>query len=340
MKRHRLGYSVLVLSLLYSGSSGAQPAVSQMSPSAPGTSTPAASAAPAAARAKAPILSVPAGAGPLTPAQGTLDQVAAQLAKSPNTVVSEVNGTPITLGMVADRLRDMPENLAVLPTSVLYRGALDDLETQRAMAIKAKSLGLDKQAEIIRRIGEATDHELSRALMRHIVSEMVTEDAIRKQYAQTVAGKPGPEEVKFRVIATETEDQALALLERLRNGASFEALARASSKDPSSFNGGEIGYQRRDVLRPDIGAVAFALAPGQTTAYPVYSSGLWFIIQVEGRRQGSTPTLAEARPQLLGVLDGAASLEVFARVKAAATIKDFGPTGAGSRDSALPAKIH
>jgi peptidyl-prolyl cis-trans isomerase C len=268
------------------------------------------------------------------PAVNSLIQFADQFDKSPGTIVADVNGTPITAGMVADRLRDLPPQLAALPPATVYKAALDDLIQQRALAIKAREMGVDKDAMTQRYIGEATDHELARALIQHIVPELVTEKAIRNRYDAIFAGKPGPDEVRFRVIATTTEAAANDALTSLRNGADFDKLAHEDSQDPSKFNGGEIGYTRRDLLTPEIGAVAFALAPGQTTAYPVRSNGLWFIIQVEGRQQVAPPPLDSVREQIVTALTRQADAEISRKARAAVTVKDYGMTGASGRDTA------
>ena len=274
------------------------------------------------------------------PAANSLVQLADQFDKSGGTIVADVNGTPITLGMVADRLRDLPPQLAALPPATVYKAALDDLIQQRALAIKAKELGVDKDAVTQRYIGEATDHELARAMVQRILPELVTEKAIKDRYDATFAGKPGPDEVRFRVIATTTEADANDVLTALRNGADFEKLAHDESRDPSSFNGGEIGYTRRDLLTPEIGSVAFALSPGQTTAYPVRSNGLWFVIQVEGRQQMPPPPLDSVRGQIMGVLTRQADAEISRKARAAVTVKDYGVTGINGRDTAAGQKSH
>jgi peptidyl-prolyl cis-trans isomerase C len=279
-------------------------------------------------------------AAPPVPAVNGLLQLADQFDKSAGTIVADVSGTPITLGMVADRLRDLPPQLAVLPPTVVYKAALDDLIQQRALAIKARELGVDKDAVAQRHIGEATDHELARAMAQRILPELVTEKAIRGRYDAMFAGKPGPDEVRFRVIATATESAANDVLTALHNGADFDKLAHDDSRDPSSFNGGEIGYTRRDLLTPEIGAVAFALLPGQTTAYPVRSHGLWFIIQVEGRQQTAAPPLDAVREQIVAALTRQADAEISRKASAAVTVKDYGITGTTGRDMHVDAKSH
>ena len=263
----------------------------------------------------------------------SLTNLADQFAKTPDTVVADVNDVPITLGMVADRLRDFPEKLSVLPADIVYKSALDDLIEQRALAIKARALGLDKLPETRRRLDEATDQTLGQALIRRITPELVTEKAIQDRYNATIAGHPGPEEVRFRVIATETESDGMIVLDRLGKGTDFAGLARAVSKDPSGFNGGEIGFTARDHLTPEISAVVFSLMPGQTTAFPVPSHDRWFIIQVEGRRQLGAPSLADARPGLMNALKREAAVEIIQKSRAAVVVNNYGPTGAQGHES-------
>ena len=42
----------------------------------------------------------------------------------------------------------------------------------------------------------------------------------------------------------------------------------------------------------------FALAPGQMAAFPVKVGSLYYVVRVEGRRQGHTLTFEEAWPML------------------------------------------
>ncbi len=283
--------------------------------------------------AQTPQPASPATEQPASAPQGSLADLAAQFSKTPDTVVADVGGLPITLGMVADRLRDFPEKWAVLPSSVVYKSAVDDLIEQRALAIKARALGLDKLPETRRRLDEAADQTLGQALIRRITPELVTDKAIEDRYNATVAGHPGPEEVRFRVIATDTESDGKIVLDRLSKGTDFAGLARAVSKDPSAFNGGEIGFAPRDRLTPEIGAVVFSLMPGQTTAFPVPSRNRWFVIQVEGRRQLGAPSLADARTKLANDLSREAAVEIIQKSRASVVVNNYGPTGTLGHDN-------
>jgi parvulin-like peptidyl-prolyl isomerase len=68
--------------------------------------------------------------------------------------------------------------------------------------------------------------------------------------------------------------------------------------DGTAPRGGDLGFVRLQALAPELGAVIFALAPGQTTRYPVRSGAWWFVVRVEGRGMKGPPTFSEAREDL------------------------------------------
>jgi peptidyl-prolyl cis-trans isomerase C len=281
------------------------------------------SALPSAASPHDPSLNKPSTVSPADLADG--------FEKSAATIVAEVNGSPITLGMVADRLRLFPPSLSALSAKRFYELAVADLIQQRALMLKAKELGLDKDPETGRRIIEANDHELAAALIRHGTAGLITEKAIQDRYIAEIAGKPGPEEVQLRIITALTQGEAIDVLEQIKQGMGFAKAALEFSRDASKEAGGEIGYVRREKLSPEIGAVAFSLTPGETTSFPVKSNGYWFIIQSEGRRQQGAPSLAVASPQLKDELIWEATLEIVRKTRASVIVRDYGPSGAAGR---------
>ena len=257
----------------------------------------------------------------------SMAQLASQFDKTAAAVVAEVNGSPITAGMIADHMRDLSPALAALPAATIFERSVDDLVQQRSLAVKARELGLDKDLMVMRRIGIETDHTLANALIRHILPEMVTETAIKARYDATIAGKPGPVEVQLRVIVTGDEDQANLALAALRRGTAFGDVARASSIDATKASGGEVGFAAREQLAPEIAAVAFCLMPGQMSQFPLPSGGKWFIVEVTGRRQQATPGLETVRAALTAQLSREAAVEIIRKTRAAVTVNAYGPSG-------------
>jgi peptidyl-prolyl cis-trans isomerase C len=214
-----------------------------------------------------------------------LYDVANSMEKSANTVVAEVDGRAITLGDLGDAIRELPGTLSALPFEQLYPIVLEQLIRQQALVIR-------------RKVKAAADRALANALLRKEAGDSIKETDLLARYKQEYANKPGPEEVHVRVIMAPTEAEAAALLTEVKGGADFATVARRASKDTTAPVGGDLGFLRRDRLNPEIGAVAFALQPGQVADFPIVSNNSWFVVKSEERRQQPPPLFAEVREQL------------------------------------------
>jgi peptidyl-prolyl cis-trans isomerase C len=234
---------------------------------------------------------------PADPA-GVLTAMADQLDQKPDFVVLQLETLPITQRDVAGVIRAMPIGMASLSFDDVYRRALDVAVRQKAMVLRARLEKLDKDPAIIHQGEIAFERVLADAWLKRQADAAVTDKALRERYDRDVVGKPGPEEVRARVILVPTEAEAETMVQQVRSGVDFGDLARQHSKDPTAANGGDLGYVTRDAVSPEVGAAMFALSPGQVTAYPVPTLAGYFVIRVEGRSNHKTPTFEEARPAL------------------------------------------
>lgn len=214
------------------------------------------------------------------------------------TVIAEVDGRAITLADIGEAIRLLPPSVAAMPFENLLPLVLDRLVQREALVARARAQGLDEDPEMKRRIRSLSETALTNELLQREGAKRITQAALLERYRNDYAGKPGPTEVKARAIMVPTESEAMALIEELRGGADFAAVARRASKDTTQPAGGDLGWVTREGLTPEIAAVTFALAPGQVTAFPVRSGGSWFIVKVEDRRQAPTPSFPVARPRI------------------------------------------
>ncbi len=88
------------------------------------------------------------------------------------------------------------------------------------------------------------------------------------------------------------------MIRRLAAGAGFADLAKEFSKDATAQAGGDLGYAGLSMLPPELGAVAFALSPGQVTQYPVRINESYLVVKVEERRVLAAPSFDQARDAL------------------------------------------
>ncbi|KAL4927957.1 peptidylprolyl isomerase [Aspergillus undulatus] len=96
----------------------------------------------------------------------------------------------------------------------------------------------------------------------------------------------GAQEVNVRHILCEKFSKKEEALEKIRNGAKFDEVAREYSEDKAR-NGGSLGWMLRTKLEPAFAQVAFELEPS-TTGNPKLGEAKtvhgYHIIMVEGRR--------------------------------------------------------
>jgi peptidyl-prolyl cis-trans isomerase C len=287
-------------------------------------------AAPAIAQTFAP------GAGGLTPpdikSDAALSAALAVLDRSADTIVAEVGPHTITWGDIADAIRVLPPIVGNVPFPMLYQRTAMQLVEQEALVLRGERAGLEKDPAVRRRMQNAADQAMATEVLRRSLAPNLTDKALLETYKALVANKPAPEEVDARLIMVDSREQADTLIQRLQGGADFSALARDYSKDGTAANGGELGYVRLDMLAPEIGSVMFALAPGQTTAYPIRSHNAWFIVRVEGRRQPPAPDFASARDALEQDIIHAGAPELMREAVKDAPVTYYGQAGKKATD--------
>ncbi|MEM7566624.1 MAG: peptidylprolyl isomerase, partial [Pseudomonadota bacterium] len=152
------------------------------------------------------------------------------------------------------------------------------------------------------------------------LSAEVTDEALRAFYDEQIANAPAQQEVRARHILVETEEEALAVLERLESGEEFEALAAELTIDPSGkATGGDLGYFGRGRMVPAFETAAFELEPGAVSA-PVQSQFGYHVIKSEDRRDLAPPSFEELEGRIREALGRQAQQAYVERLREGAEI--------------------
>ena len=228
----------------------------------------------------------------------TLADLTTELDKRAANVAVTVDGTPITDGDISDENKTYPASFGRMSMTAVYQIAMENLMRQRALALRARREGVDKDPAAMRRLAIGTDRILVAEYMRREITPKLTEPALRARYEKQYAGKPGPLEMRARVIAMPTREEAMEVLSKLRANPDFAAVAREFSRDASAPVGGDLGYVPIEAIDPALGAALFAMNPGEMTSNPVKGAQGWFLIRNEGARQQASPTYESVREQL------------------------------------------
>jgi hypothetical protein len=218
-------------------------------------------------------------------------------------VAAIVNGAPIALARVQlelDRIRRPsdgaqaapPENVPALAHAVLSTlieraivvgraktagYSVSDAEVQRATDALAEDArkGGESFVERLRADGEnmevLSDEMRERLLAERYVAEQTRAEhaspaETRAWYEQHKAEFETPDEVHAQQIVVASADEAKSLLDQLRKGASFEALARAHSISPDAKSGGDLGFFARGRMPKAFDEACFPLGNGPTAS--------------------------------------------------------------------------
>jgi peptidyl-prolyl cis-trans isomerase D len=113
---------------------------------------------------------------------------------------------------------------------------------------------------------------------------------------------PGPDGKVDEKAVAEARQRAEDLLKQIKNGASFEDLAKKYSEDPGSAkNGGSLGWVGRGQTVPEFEKVAFSLPKGQISGI-VKSSYGFHIIRVDDKHGAELKPLDEVKSEIEPIL--------------------------------------
>ena len=208
-----------------------------------------------------------------------------------------VNGTVIPSSRIDVMLNEQRAQGAP-ETPELRNAVREELVRREVLAQEAAKKGLDKKAEVQAQMELARQAVLIRAYIQDYVKTNPISDAeLRKEY-ESIKGQMGAKEYKPRHILVETEDEAKAIIAKLRSGEKFETLA-TQSKDPGSKDeGGELGWSNPGMFVKPFSDAMVKLEKGQFTQTPVKSDFGYHVIQLDDVRDMKAPAFEEVKPQL------------------------------------------
>jgi len=276
------------------------------------------------------------GTQPGTPPAAAAPQAAATAPANP--VIAKVDGLEIRMSDLSEAAQGLPEQLRGMPPQMLFPMLLDQMIDRRALAIQARKSGLEKQDDVRRAMEAAADRALQTAYVSREIGPLVTEAAIRAKYDAEIAGKTGVEEVHARHILVADEATAKKIIEELKKGGDFAALAKQYSSDSGAQQGGDLGFFKKDDMVPEFATAAFALKVGEYTLVPVKTQFGWHIIKLEERRAAPPPSFEEAHDELRQKMIQDAYQKLTVAARATVKVERFNMDGSVPRptDAAEP----
>ncbi len=232
------------------------------------------------------------------------------------TVVANVNGVDITLGHMIALKETLPEQYQSLPDDVLFKGILDQLVQQEALAQSVTALSTRHAANL--------DNDrrgyVSGVAIQSIVETAVTDAALQSAYDARFKDANPLTEYNAAHILVDTVETAETLKAELAAGADFAELAKANSTDTGSgANGGDLGWFGPGMMVKPFEDAVIAAKVGEV-AGPVQSDFGFHLILVKETRIAAQPTLDEMRDELAAELENTAIEAEVGKLTGAAKI--------------------
>ena len=212
--------------------------------------------------------------------------------------IAVVNGKTVPKSRV-DALMEQAVKSGQQKTPELEAQVRDEIVMREMFLQEAEKRGLATTAEYKSQMDFARQSILIRELFNDYQKKNpVSEAVIRAEYEKYKAQNSGTE-IRARHILVEKEDDAKALVAKIKAGGSFEELAKANSKDPgSAANGGDLDFANPKSYVAEFGEALGKLKKGELTETPVKTQFGYHIIKFEDSRPAQFPEFDAVKGQI------------------------------------------
>ncbi|WP_420473359.1 peptidylprolyl isomerase [Noviherbaspirillum sp. ST9] len=208
-----------------------------------------------------------------------------------------VNGKPVP----SSRADAMIKQLAAQgqPDSPQLRAMVkEELINREILIQEADKLGLSNSADVKNQVEIARQSIAIRALVQDYLKKNPVKDAEIQAEYDKFKSQAGDKEYHARHILVDKEDEAKAIITKLKGGAKFEDLAKQSKDPGSAANGGDLDWASPASFVKPFSDAMVGLQKGQITEAPVKTQYGYHVIKLEDVRTAKLPALEEVKPQI------------------------------------------
>jgi len=234
----------------------------------------------------------------LKPARLLLALIAVAAAPAFAQNVATVNGKAIPAAKVDQMVKQVVAQGQQPDSPQLREAVKKELIGREVLLQEADKQGYGKKPEVNAAIDNARQSIIINAMLADYVKKNPVKDAeIQAEYDKYKASV-GPTEYHSRHILVATEQEAKDIIAKLKGGAKFEELAKASKDPGSGANGGDLGWMTPAKLVKPFADAMVALKNGEITQTPVKSDFGYHVIKLEESRPTKFPSFEEVKGQV------------------------------------------
>ena len=208
-----------------------------------------------------------------------------------------VNGKPVPSSR-ADAMVKQMASQGQQDTPQLRAMVKEELVNREILMQEADRQGLTNSPEVKSQMDMARQSIVIRALVQDYVKKNPVSDADMKAEYDKFKAQAGDKEYHARHILVEKEEDAKAIIAKLKGGAKFEDLAKESKDPGSAANGGDLDWAPPTAFVKPFSDAMIALQKGQVTETPVKTQFGYHVIKLEESRPAKVPTFEEVKPQI------------------------------------------
>jgi len=215
--------------------------------------------------------------------------------------IALVNGKPVPSSrvdtmvqqMVQQGQQDTPEMRAMIK---------DELINREVLTQEADKQGVANRPEVKNQIDLARQSIVIRALATEfLVKNPVKDEELKAEYDK-FKSQSGGKEYHARHILVDKEEDAKAIITKLKGGAKFEELAKVSTDSGSGAQGGDLGWAPPAAFVKPFSDAMVALKKGEVTQTPVKTQFGYHVIKLEDERDAKVPAFEEVKGQIAETL--------------------------------------
>lgn len=174
----------------------------------------------------------------------------------------------------------------------------EELINREILMQEADKQGLSTSADVKNQIDIARQSIVIRALVTDFIKKHPIADADVKAEYDKFKAQAGDKEYHARHILVEKEDDAKAIIVKLKAGEKFEELAKQSKDPGSAANGGDLDWASPASFVKPFSDAMTALQKGAVTETPVKTQFGYHVIKLDDTRAAKVPTMEEVTPQI------------------------------------------
>ena len=224
-------------------------------------------------------------------------------AQDPNKVIAaQVNDHIISAKDVLMALEKLPSKIKEQPLPRLYPNIVNELINQHLIAQQAYKENLDKNKKVLSEINKRKEQIMAKYWLNSYLSQKLDKKNLKNFYNNYLKSFKSSKEYNASHILVKEEKEALNIIKKLNNKASFSDLAKEFSVGPSGKTGGKLGWFSSGQMVKEFEKATFILNKGQITKEPVKTKFGFHIIKLNDVRISQPKNFTEIEPEIINMI--------------------------------------